>query len=131
MLCAPGQIRTADTRFRRAVLYPLSYRREGAVDDPVEARTTRASSASITSSADPSGTQPTPRRRRPNRCKRTGKCSRSPGSPGAVGSPDAVGQAGLRLRERRAETGSQIGTGPTRVLGTRGGREPDDEHELV
>ena len=22
---APGQIRTADTRFRRAVLYPLSY----------------------------------------------------------------------------------------------------------
>src|SRR5690554_619291 len=25
--CAPGQIRTADTRFRRAVLYPLSYRR--------------------------------------------------------------------------------------------------------
>ena len=23
--CAPGQIRTADTRFRRAVLYPLSY----------------------------------------------------------------------------------------------------------
>ena len=24
---APGQIRTADTRFRRAVLYPLSYRR--------------------------------------------------------------------------------------------------------
>ena len=27
--CAPGQIRTADTRFRRAVLYPLSYRRAG------------------------------------------------------------------------------------------------------
>ena len=24
-LCALGQIRTADTRFRRAVLYPLSY----------------------------------------------------------------------------------------------------------
>ena len=24
-LGAPGQIRTADTRFRRAVLYPLSY----------------------------------------------------------------------------------------------------------
>ena len=23
--CALGQIRTADTRFRRAVLYPLSY----------------------------------------------------------------------------------------------------------
>lgn len=27
--CAPGRIRTCDTRFRRAVLYPLSY--EGAV----------------------------------------------------------------------------------------------------
>lgn len=26
---APGRIRTADTRFRRAVLYPLSYRRSG------------------------------------------------------------------------------------------------------
>ena len=25
IFCAPGQIRTADTRFRRAVLYPLSY----------------------------------------------------------------------------------------------------------
>ena len=25
--CAPGAIRTRDTRFRRAVLYPLSYRR--------------------------------------------------------------------------------------------------------
>jgi hypothetical protein len=25
MSCALGQIRTADTRFRRAVLYPLSY----------------------------------------------------------------------------------------------------------
>ncbi len=25
MLCAPGRIRTCDTRFRRAVLYPLSY----------------------------------------------------------------------------------------------------------
>ena len=24
-LCAPGRIRTCDTRFRRAVLYPLSY----------------------------------------------------------------------------------------------------------
>ncbi|CAL2057711.1 protein of unknown function [Streptomyces murinus] len=23
--CAPGRIRTCDTRFRRAVLYPLSY----------------------------------------------------------------------------------------------------------
>ncbi len=27
LLGAPGQIRTGDTRFRRAVLYPLSYRR--------------------------------------------------------------------------------------------------------
>ena len=25
MCCAPGRIRTCDTRFRRAVLYPLSY----------------------------------------------------------------------------------------------------------
>ncbi len=25
MRCAPGRIRTCDTRFRRAVLYPLSY----------------------------------------------------------------------------------------------------------
>jgi hypothetical protein len=25
MNCAPGRIRTCDTRFRRAVLYPLSY----------------------------------------------------------------------------------------------------------
>jgi hypothetical protein len=25
VLCAPGRIRTCDTRFRRAVLYPLSY----------------------------------------------------------------------------------------------------------
>ena len=25
LLCAPGRIRTCDTRFRRAVLYPLSY----------------------------------------------------------------------------------------------------------
>src|SRR4029453_11088790 len=24
-VCAPGRIRTCDTRFRRAVLYPLSY----------------------------------------------------------------------------------------------------------
>ena len=24
-MCAPGRIRTCDTRFRRAVLYPLSY----------------------------------------------------------------------------------------------------------
>lgn len=26
-MCAPGRIRTCDTRFRRAVLYPLSYER--------------------------------------------------------------------------------------------------------
>lgn len=25
LCCAPGRIRTCDTRFRRAVLYPLSY----------------------------------------------------------------------------------------------------------
>ena len=29
-ISAPGQIRTADTRFRRAVLYPLSYGGVGA-----------------------------------------------------------------------------------------------------
>lgn len=27
--CAPGRIRTCDTRFRRAVLYPLSYEGRG------------------------------------------------------------------------------------------------------
>jgi hypothetical protein len=32
---APGQIRTADTRFRRAVLYPLSYE-GGAASAPLE-----------------------------------------------------------------------------------------------
>ncbi len=31
MRCAPGRIRTCDTRFRRAVLYPLSYEGEGAL----------------------------------------------------------------------------------------------------
>ena len=31
-LCAPGRIRTCDTRFRRAVLYPLSYEGEDQMD---------------------------------------------------------------------------------------------------
>lgn len=31
MRCAPGRIRTCDTRFRRAVLYPLSYEGAGSV----------------------------------------------------------------------------------------------------
>ncbi len=31
---APGQIRTADTRFRRAVLYPLSYGRVSLIRVP-------------------------------------------------------------------------------------------------
>ena len=30
-ICAPGRIRTCDTRFRRAVLYPLSYEGSGRV----------------------------------------------------------------------------------------------------
>ena len=29
LACAPGRIRTCDTGFRRAVLYPLSYEGEG------------------------------------------------------------------------------------------------------
>jgi hypothetical protein len=34
-LCAPGRIRTCDTRFRRAVLYPLSYEGVRISWDPV------------------------------------------------------------------------------------------------
>ena len=41
-ICAPGQIRTADTRFRRAVLYPLSY---GSGDWTISRATTGCSGA--------------------------------------------------------------------------------------
>ena len=40
---APGRIRTCDTRFRRAVLYPLSYEGEPGRDRAIQSLTRRHS----------------------------------------------------------------------------------------